>query len=86
VCIEGNVYVMGGFYHNIYGGSSLRSVEMYDRSVGPRHWQPEWRALPAGEMSVARGGCAAVCIDGNLCVVGGLGHDGAVDDACDSEF
>jgi hypothetical protein len=36
---------------------------MYDRSAG------QWRALP--EMSVAPSGCAAVCIDGNVYVVGG---------------
>ncbi len=61
VCIEGNVYVVGG--RN--GGSNLKSAEMYDGATG------EWRALP--EMSVARGGCAAVCIDGSVVVVGGWG-------------
>jgi hypothetical protein len=35
---------------------------MYDASAG------QWRALP--EMSTARYGCAAVCIDGNVYVVG----------------
>ena len=44
VCIEGNMYVMGGFD----GGSFLKSAEMYDRSAG------QWRALP--EMSVAKWG------------------------------
>jgi hypothetical protein len=43
-----------------------KSVEVYDGPSG------QWRALP--EMSVARVGCAAVCIDGNVCVVGG--YDG----------
>jgi N-acetylneuraminic acid mutarotase len=61
VCIDGNVYVVGGFD----GGSSLKSAEMYDASAG------QWRALP--EMSVARYGCAAVCIDGNVYVMGGCG-------------
>jgi kelch-like protein 2/3 len=59
VCIEGNVYVVGGSG----GGSDLKSAEMYDTSAG------QWRALP--DMSVARGGCAAVCIEGNVYVVGG---------------
>jgi hypothetical protein len=36
---------------------------MYDGSTG------QWRALP--EMSVARDGCAAVGIEGNVYVVGG---------------
>jgi N-acetylneuraminic acid mutarotase len=60
VCIEGNVYVVGGYD----GGSSLKTVEMYDTSAG------QWRALP--DMSVARNGCAAVCIDGHVYVVGGF--------------
>ena len=48
VCIDGNVYVVGG-----YGGRSfLKSAEMYDRSAG------QWRAL--SDMSVARNGCAAI--------------------------
>ena len=58
VCIEGNVYVVGGC-----GDSYLKSTEMYDTSAG------QWRALP--DMSVARYGCAAVCIEGNVHVVGG---------------
>ena len=41
----------------------MTSAEMYDPSAG------QWRALP--DMSVARGGCAAVCIDGNVYVMGG---------------
>ena len=45
------------------GRSNLKSAEMYDTSAG------QWRALP--DMSVARCGCAAVCIDGNVYVVGG---------------
>jgi hypothetical protein len=36
---------------------------MYDTSAG------QWRALP--DMSVARAVCAAVCIEGNVYVVGG---------------
>jgi hypothetical protein len=54
VCIDGNVYVMGG--HD--GRSFLKSAEMYDTSAG------QWRALPG--MSVARLGCAAICVDGNV--------------------
>ena len=45
----------------------LKSAEMYDTSAG------QWRSLP--DMSVARCGCAAVCIEGNVYVVGG--EDGA---------
>ena len=45
----------------------MKSAEMYDTSAGL------WRALP--DMSVAREGCAAVCIDGNVYVMGG--YDGA---------
>ncbi len=59
VCIDGNVYVMGG---NV-GSSILKSAEMYDTSAG------QWRALP--DMSVARNRCAAVCIEGNVYVAGG---------------
>ena len=55
----GELVVMGG--HD--GGFFLKSAEMYDGATR------EWRALP--EMSVARGGCAAVCIEGNVYVVGG---------------
>jgi hypothetical protein len=55
----GELVVVGG-----YGsGASLRSVELYDVSAG------QWRALP--DMSVARWGCAAVCIEGNVYVMGG---------------
>jgi hypothetical protein len=53
------VYVVGGWD----GDSRLKSAEMYDTSAG------QWRALP--DMSVARNGCAAVCIEGNVYVVGG---------------
>jgi hypothetical protein len=59
VCIDGNVYVVGG--HD--GEWSLKRAEMYDTSAG------QWRALP--KMSVKRDECAAVCIEGNVCVVGG---------------
>ncbi len=65
VCIEGNVYVVGGDDDD---GSVLRSAEVYDASVG------QWRALP--EMSVARSACAVVGIEGKLYVVGG--SDGTV--------
>jgi N-acetylneuraminic acid mutarotase len=41
----------------------LKSAEIYDTSAR------QWRALP--DMSVARQGCAAVCIEGNLYVAGG---------------
>ncbi len=61
VCIEGNVYVVGGQNNN---GDSLKSAEMYDPSAG------QWRALP--KMRVARYKCAAVCIEGNVYVVGGF--------------
>ena len=67
VCIDGNVYVMGGSD----GYSHLRRAEMYDTSAG------QWRAFP--EMSVARFACAAVCIDGNVCVMGGF--DGGTEHA-----
>ncbi len=60
VCIEGNMYVAGGFDDDF----CLKSAELYDTSAG------HWRALP--NMSVARDGCAAVCIDGNVYVVGGF--------------
>ena len=63
VCVDGNVYVMGGVTLGYGGGSCLKSAEMYDPSAG------QWRALP--DMSVARRGCAAVCIEGNMYVVGG---------------
>jgi N-acetylneuraminic acid mutarotase len=65
VCIDGNVYVVGGYGGGLFGGSYLKSAEMYDTSAG------QWRALP--DMSVARWGCAAVCIDGNVYVMGGYG-------------
>ncbi len=45
------------------GGAALKSVELYDVSAG------QWRALP--DMSVKRQACAAVCIDGNVYVMGG---------------
>ena len=41
----------------------MKSAEMYDTSAG------QWRALP--DMSLAKSGCAAMCIDGNVYVVGG---------------
>ena len=63
MCIDGNVYVVGGLGHD--GRSYLKSAEMYD-TTSARQWQ----ALP--EMTVARQGCAAVCIEGNVYVVGGF--------------
>ncbi len=51
--------MVGGYV----GGSSLKSLEAYDVSAG------QWWALP--DMSVARVGCAAVCIEGNVYVMGG---------------
>jgi hypothetical protein len=64
VCIEGNVYVMGGND----GGTFFKSAEMYDTSAT----SGQWRALP--DMSVERSTCAAVFIDGNVYVMGG--YDG----------
>jgi hypothetical protein len=64
VCIDGNVFVVGGSDQKFV----LKSAEMYDTSAG------QWRALP--DMSVEREGCAAVCIDGDVYVVGGLASDG----------
>ena len=58
----GELVVVGGQG----SGYSLKSAELYDVSAG------QWRALP--DMSVARRGCAAVCIDGNVYVMGG--YDG----------
>ena len=42
------------------GDSNLKTAEWYDTSAG------QWRALP--DMSVAREGCVAVCIEGNVYV------------------
>jgi N-acetylneuraminic acid mutarotase len=51
VCIEGNVYVMGGFD----GAAKLASVERYDPVAN------EWHTLPS--MSTARSFSAAVACD-----------------------
>ncbi len=51
--------MVGGFDDDF----CLKSAEMYDTSAG------QWRALQ--DMSVARDGCAVVCIEGNVYVVGG---------------
>jgi N-acetylneuraminic acid mutarotase len=59
VCVEGNVFVLGGYD----GQSHVKSAEVYDTSAG------QWRALP--DMNVARRGCAVLCIEGNVYVVGG---------------
>jgi kelch-like protein 8 len=59
VCVEGNIYVLGGRDDD----SPLKSAEVYDASAG------QWRALP--NMSVARFECSAVCIEGKVYVVGG---------------
>jgi hypothetical protein len=50
---------MGGQNRNWH----LRNAEVYYTSMG------QWRALP--DMSVSRRDCAAVCVDGNVYVVGG---------------
>ena len=60
-CIEGHVYVVGGWDGD--SKSRLKSAEIYDTSAG------QWRALP--DMTVAREACAAVCIEGHVYVVGG---------------
>ena len=65
----GGLIVVGGYSGTALDGSPLKSVELYEASAG------QWRALP--DMSVARSGCAAVCIDGNVYVVGG--YDGGSD-------
>ena len=54
-------------------GSSLKSTEIYDPSAGL------WRALP--DMSMARNGCAAVCIEGNVYVMGGFDGGSALKSA-----
>jgi hypothetical protein len=51
VCINGNVYVVGG--HD--GATRLASVECYDPIAN------EWRALPS--MSTATSFCAAVACE-----------------------
>ncbi len=51
VCIDGNVYVMGGSK----GTARHASVERYDPVAN------EWRTLPS--MSTARSFCAAVACD-----------------------
>ena len=60
---DAGLMVAGGF-----GGflGNLASVECYEQST-------QWRALP--QMSVARGGCAAACVDGLAYVVGGSDGD-----------
>jgi hypothetical protein len=68
VCLQGNVFVLGGYdgdssAYGYVGGSTLRTAECYERSSS------EWRPLP--DMSIARQGCAAVCVAANLYVVGG---------------
>ena len=55
----GELVVVGGGG----SGSKLKIAELYDVSAG------QWRALP--DMSVARYGCAAVCIGASVCVMGG---------------
>ena len=51
VCIDGNVYVVGGSD----GATRLASVECYDPVAS------EWRTLPS--MGTARSFCAAVACD-----------------------
>ena len=64
VCLDGDVYVMGGES----AGNFLNSAEWYDGSTG------RWRALP--DMSAARNSCAAACVDGKVYVVGGDAENG----------
>ena len=49
VCIDGNVYVIGGHDH----GTNNASVECYDPIAS------DWRTLPSMSMSAARCYCAA---------------------------
>ncbi len=72
VCIEGNVYVMGG--RDGGSGSYLKSAEMYRDDVPARQWRPG--AAVMSEVRSGLIGCAAVCIEGNVYVVGG-GSDSA---------
>jgi N-acetylneuraminic acid mutarotase len=69
VCIEGQLYVVGGYD----GHDNLKSAEVYDASAG------QWRSLP--KMSVARNACAAVCVEEKLYVVGGEEGDDALKSA-----
>jgi hypothetical protein len=65
-CVEGLVYVVGGYRaeeKEEEEAEPVASVECYDPSTG------DWRAMP--DMSVERADCAAACIDGLLYVVGG---------------
>ena len=66
----GELVVVGGKGGIINGDSLLKSAEWYDRSTG------KWWALP--EMSVARSGCAAVGVEGDVYVVGGQGDGRAI--------
>jgi hypothetical protein len=74
VCVEGNVFVLGGYD----GQSHVKSAEVYDTSAG------QWRALP--DMNVARRGCAVLCIEGNVYEVGGDDDDHAAVKSADSEM
>jgi hypothetical protein len=47
----------------VYAVRSCKSVDVYDAST------EEWRTLP--DMNVEKRNCAAVCIDGNVFVMGG---------------
>ena len=61
---SGELVVVGG---DDEGDSNLKTAEWYDTSAA------QWRALP--DMSVARSGFAAGCIDGNVYVMGGSDGD-----------
>ncbi len=66
VCIEGNVYVMGGLGRDGGSGSYLKSAEMYRDDVPGR----QWRAAVMSE--VRRGlrhiGCARRCALRGTCM------------------
>jgi N-acetylneuraminic acid mutarotase len=69
-CIDGLVYVVGGIDDGDGENRlTLKSGECYDPSTR------QWSALP--DMSVARFGCAAACVNGSLYVVGGAFHKSA---------
>jgi N-acetylneuraminic acid mutarotase len=71
-CIDGLVYVVGGLVRVDGDGENrltLKSGECYDPSTR------QWSALP--DMSVARFGCAAACVNGSLYVVGGASNKSA---------
>ena len=60
VCIEGNVYVMGGRDGGSGSYFKLKSAEMYDAPAR------QWRAAVMSEVRRGLIGCAAVCMEGNV--------------------